>query len=212
MVSAGKVAQPVLSVITGTVVVGPLSVAVMPGRPVTPVAPVAPVLAGVVAPTTTTPPTGNVTRLCTITAGLPFMSGHVTDEVIDIWSVVLPDCPATQTETPLFVYVLVEVIVYGVPSRVAWLTACPRLPTSWLIGRPRRRAWSCWASAGGLRPLALLGAQRPDLAEAREHPRRDQRHKECGDQDLDHRVPGFAGGARTPARSDARRAAGAVRS
>ena len=80
--SGAKIAQPVLSVVPEPGV-GPVSVAVMPARPTTPVAPVAPVLPGVVAPTTITPPTGSVTRLCSCTGGRPFMFGHDTDEVID---------------------------------------------------------------------------------------------------------------------------------
>ncbi len=89
-----------LSEVSGAVIVGPVSVAVMPASPTRPVAPVAPV-AGVVAFTTTAPPTGGVATLCTTTGGRLPMFCHVTVEEIATSSAVVPDWPATQVRVPV---------------------------------------------------------------------------------------------------------------
>ncbi len=80
--SPAKIAQPVLSVTSGTVGLGPVRVAVIPESPDTPVLPVTPVFPGVVALRTTEPPTGGATTLCTTMGGRVPMPGQVTDEEI----------------------------------------------------------------------------------------------------------------------------------
>src|SRR5579862_3697862 len=98
----------------GAVAVGPpLSDAVKPARPVTAVLPVLPVVFGVVALTTTAPPIGGVTTLWTTTGGRLPMLGHVTLEVIETSSAVVPVVPAVHVTFPVPVtYWLFEVTVY----------------------------------------------------------------------------------------------------
>ena len=98
--SPPKIAQPVLSVVTGMVVVGPVSVAVMPASPTRPLLPVLPV-EGVVPLTTTDPPTGGVTMLCRTTGGRLPMFDQLTDDEVAISSAVVPVWPATQVAPPV---------------------------------------------------------------------------------------------------------------
>ncbi len=99
--SPAKIAQPVLSVTSGTVGLRPVRVAVIPASPARPVLPVLPVLVGVVALMTTEPPTGGATTLCKTTGGRVPMFDQVTDEETATSSAAAPDWPATHVAAPV---------------------------------------------------------------------------------------------------------------
>ena len=94
---------------------------------------------------TSEPPSAGVTRPWTTTGRRPSLPGdHVTVEVICTSSAVVVVGPVVHdiaAEVPE-TYWLLEVIVYVVPSIVSLAVRLPCKPASWVIVRPRRRAWS----------------------------------------------------------------------